>query len=274
MNAQDELQRLVDAVTASPRYAAISLELVRSVGARELQKRRNFKEAVKHTRSKLHQVGVAYQEGGMDYASWQLELSHLPADMSSVELRDYCLRVMAAHASTRERLPILELFYQEIFSQLPTVQSILDVACGLNPLCLPWMRLEKSTRYYACDIYEDMVGFVNYFLAFVGVSGGAEIRDLTARIPEVEVDLALVLKTLPCLEQLDKSVTPRLLQGLRAKFILVSFPAQSLGGRAKGMPQFYEAQFLKQVENLPFRVSTLSFKTELAFLLERVAPED
>lgn len=270
MNAADDLERLVEAVMASPRYAALSEELVRSVGARELQKRRNFKEAVKQTRSKLHQVGAAYQEGNMQYAAWEQELERLPSSVESTELRAFCLRVMAAHASTRERLPILEAFYQELFDHLPPARSLLDVACGLNPLCLPWMKLEENAQYYACDVYTDMVAFLNRFLAHVGVGGGAQVCDLTARVPDVEVDLALVLKTLPCLEQLDKTITPRLLQGLRAKSIVVSFPAHSLGGRSKGMAQFYERQFLQQVEGLPFKVSALRFKTELAFVLERV----
>jgi len=269
MSPEDDLDRLVEAVMSSTRYAAISMELVRSVGARELQKRRNFKEAVKQTRSKLHQVGVAYQEGGMEYARWQQALDGLSTDLRHEELRDFCRRVMVSHASTRERLPILEEFYQQVFAQLPPIRTVLDVACGLNPLCLPWMKLDEKPVYYASDIYEDMVGFINHFLAHIGVSGGAQICDLTAGVPEVEVDLALILKTLPCLEQLDKSITPRLLQGLRAKYLVVSFPAQSLGGRSKGMPQFYQTQFLKQVESLPFKVSSLTFKTELAFLLER-----
>jgi 16S rRNA (guanine(1405)-N(7))-methyltransferase len=78
-----------------------------------------------------------------------------------------------------------------------------------------------------------------------------------------------VLKTIPCLEQLDKSIGRRLLEGLPAEHILVSFPAQSLGGRSKGMVENYEAHFREMVAGLDWQVERYEFKTELAFLIKK-----
>ena len=67
--AQDDLlDQLVNLVRSGSKYRHISAVLIRNVGSRDLEKRRNLKEAVKATRNKLHQVGAAYQESAIPYA--------------------------------------------------------------------------------------------------------------------------------------------------------------------------------------------------------------
>jgi 16S rRNA (guanine(1405)-N(7))-methyltransferase len=78
-----------------------------------------------------------------------------------------------------------------------------------------------------------------------------------------------LLKTIPCLEQIDKAIGPRLLDQVPAEHLLVSFPAQSLGGRSKGMVQNYEAHFREMLAGKPWRAQRFEFSTELAFLLSR-----
>src|SRR5262249_35063568 len=128
--------------------------------------------------------------------------------------RAACLRVMHHHASTRERLPILNEFCTTIFAALPPVRSVLDVACGLNPLAIPWMPLTADATYIACDIYEDMADFLNGFFPLAGVQGRAEACDVIGTPPTQTVDLALVLKVLPPLEQIDKTAGLTLLKAL------------------------------------------------------------
>jgi 16S rRNA (guanine(1405)-N(7))-methyltransferase len=83
------------------------------------------------------------------------------------------------------------------------------------------------------------------------------------------VDLALVLKTIPCLEHVDKSAGQRLLDGLPARNVLVSFPLRSLGGAQKGMRRTYEGRMKALVEGRPWQVRRFEFPTELAFLVTR-----
>ena len=54
---------------------------------------------------------------------------------------------------------------------------------------------------------------------------------------------------------------------LQAKYLLVSFPAKSLGGRQKGMVQTYEAQFEGWLEGRGWDVKKFEFENELAFLV-------
>jgi len=263
------LDELVKSVLAGPRYRAISVELVRRVGGQELAKGRSFKEAVKATRNKLHQVGGAYQETAIPYARLLAELQALPGDPSTPAFQAFCRSTLQLHASTRERLPILERFFRETVAEISPVQSVLDLACGLNPLALPWMPLAPGAPYYACDIYADMVDFVGRFLAHTSRPGRAEVCDLVAGAPAYPVQLTMALKTIPCLEQLDKEIGLRLLESAPAEYVLVSFPAHSLGGRSKGMVKNYEIHFREMVSGKPWGIERFEFPGELAFLIKK-----
>jgi 16S rRNA (guanine(1405)-N(7))-methyltransferase len=268
MTGDERLDELVAAVRAGAHYRQIDPGLVRRIARQELARGRSSKDAVKETRNKLHQVGGAYLETAPDYPRLTAELDGLPpADEEA--LRSFSRRAMQFHTSTRERLPYLDEFYLPLREKLGPVQSILDLACGLNPLALPWLPLVPGGQYFACDIYADMVAFVNRFFSHCGVNGRAEVRDLTASLPEQPVELALLLKTLPCLEQLDRAIGPRLLEGLRANALLISFPSLSLGGRGKGMPQNYAAHFGDLIAGRNWQVERWDVKTEVVFLAKK-----
>jgi 16S rRNA (guanine(1405)-N(7))-methyltransferase len=114
-----------------------------------------------------------------------------------------------------------------------------------------------------------MVDFIAGFLALIGMRGRAEVCDLVHAPPGHRVDLALVLKTIPCLEQIDRSAGRRLLETLNADHLLVSFPARSLGGRDKGMPVNYEEHFRELIAGTGWTVHRFEFATELAFLVSK-----
>ena len=261
-----QVDDLIQAVLSSSKYRSIDPALIARIGERELAKGRKFKEAVKATKNKLHQVGGAYHTEPPRYSEWLNSLEE--ASGSLPELKLACREVMGAHASTRERLPILDHFYTTIFEQLPQINSVLDVACGLNPLAIPWMPLQSRTKYFACDIYADMIAFIQNFLDLLPVHGAANLCDVAAAPPSQPIDLALVLKAIPCLEQIDRQAGDRLLDGLQAKYILISFPAKSLGGRNKGMLENYEARFTQLTEGRGWQFQRFTFETELAFLAE------
>jgi 16S rRNA (guanine(1405)-N(7))-methyltransferase len=259
------VDKLVAAVRKSSRYGRVCEDVVRSVGERELAKGRRLKDAIKATKRKLHQVGGAYLDGGLDYAAWLDDLQ--AASGNGADFRQVCARVMVHHASTRERLDILDEFYATVLAGLPPLRSVLDLACGLNPLTIPWMNLPDGAMYYAYDIYEDMVEFLQAFMELTPVRGQAAACDVLRSCPKPRVDLALVLKSIPCLEQIDKSAGAQLLDAIDADYLLVSFPVHSLGGRSKGMPTNYEARFRELVVDKDWAIKRFEFATELAFLV-------
>jgi 16S rRNA (guanine(1405)-N(7))-methyltransferase len=256
-------------VLSSPKYHAITPDFVRSVGSRELPKRRTWKEAVKATKNKLHQVAGAYLEAGTQYAAWLDELEQASRSGDRGRFLKACTQVMSHHSSTAERLAFLDCFYATTLAGLPPIRSILDVACGLNPLAIPWMPLAEDADYYAMDIYQDMVDFLSRFMALVPVRGHAQAGDVLQGCPSQPVDVALILKSVPCLEQVDKAAGQRLLDTLDAAHLVVSFPVHSLGGRSKGMAASYEAHFRRLVAGRSWRIERFEVMTELVFRIDK-----
>lgn len=265
----EQLEELISLVMASDKYASISSDLVREIGAKELTKRRNLKEAVKETRNKLHQVGSAFQEKPIPYAAWLDELSALPTNLQDEQVAATLKRQMGMHASTAERLSILPHFFKDALDSIAPVNSILDLACGLNPLCLPWMPAAANVEYTACDIYRDMIGYISSYFEHFKINGKASVIDLSQTVPTAPAQVALLLKTIPCLDQLDKNAAKRLLKELNTKYILASFPAHSLGGKSKGMLQNYENRFNQLTEGESWKITKMDFTGELAFLIEK-----
>jgi 16S rRNA (guanine(1405)-N(7))-methyltransferase len=262
-------EQIVQAVLSSPRYRHLHEGVVRDVARQEIGKYRSLAEAIKATKSKLHQISGAYLDRGTHYADWLAMLRAAASTGEKERIRAACADIMRAHASTRERLPILEAFYQETLGRLGPIQSVLDLGCGLNPLALPWMPLAADAVYYACDLDGQLVAFVNGALDVLGRPGRAVVCNLIEDAPTYPVDVALALKLLPCLEQLDKAISLRLLESVQARQIIVSFPVQSLGGRSKGMRANYETHFEELMVQTTWEVQRLAFQSELAFVIKK-----
>ncbi len=268
----EPLAALVEAVQASAKYRGVCSELITHIGARELGRQRSLKEAIKATKNKLHQVGGAFLGMGEPYTDWLERLRRALQAGDQSRLRETCRAIMSHHASTRERLPILERFYAEIFALLPPVRSVLDIACGLHPLAIPWMPLAEHAAYDAYDIYAGMTDFLQAWMALLPLRGQARACDVLQSCPTQRADVAFLLKALPCLEQIDPSAGQRLLGDIQADYLVVSFPAHSLGGRQKGMVEYYEAYFQALLaETKRWRIiKRLEFESELVFMVQRI----
>ncbi|MDK2982366.1 MAG: rRNA ((1405)-N(7))-methyltransferase [Chloroflexota bacterium] len=270
MNAADpSLAAVTQAVLNKSKYSTIQPDLIEQLAERELAKGRKAKEAVKEVSAKLHQIGAAYFKLAPHYPRWQAELAELPNDPSSEDVRAFCLDCMQAHSSTAERLPILSDFYAETLAPLGKLESVFDLACGLNPLALPWMPLQAGAHYYGCDIFSDLIAFDNAFLSHCEMDAQLECADIFQYEFKQQVQLALLLKSLPCLEQLEKGAVGALLDAIPAQYLLVSYPIRSLGGRAKGMRQTYTAQFEALTAGKNWKITKHEFASELAYLVEK-----
>jgi len=264
-----QLDQLVRAVLKSSKYRNVCEDLIKNIGMRELSKRKNLKIAIKSTKNKLHQIGGAYFLKKPNYGFWLEKLGKAKRSENKDLFRKTCAEIMSYHYSTRERLNILDEFYTRIFSLVPPVQSIMDVACGFHPLSIPWMPMSEKVTYYAYDVYKDMIRFLNEFMVIDNVRGYAEVRDVIQHAPEISTDLAFILNTIPCLEQIEKLAGLKILESINAKFLAVSFPAQTLGGREKSMLKHYEARFNKLTQKKDWVIQRLEFRTELVFLIRK-----
>jgi len=261
----DALERIVQAIRATHKYATICHDVVVYVAREELARRPNVKQAIKSTKNRLHQLGGAYMSRRPDYAGW---LERLREATSEGEQRAACIEMMAHHASTRERIPILDTFYATILAPIGPIRSILDVACGLNPLAIRWMPLAPDVRYIAVDMYDDMAQFLAQALPLLGVQAESKAIDVAHQPLPGPVHLAMVLKTLSCLAQMDRTSAKNLLWRLDAEYILVTYPSKSLGRRDKGMTATYAAQFDSLIADTGWRYQRSEFDGELAFLID------
>jgi 16S rRNA (guanine(1405)-N(7))-methyltransferase len=265
----DPLERLVASVVASARYRHVCPDVIRRIGESEIGKRRTWKDAEKETRSRLHQIGGAFLDSRPPYARWIEALRTAPnASALHSELRG----MMLGHASTCERLPILNTYYAQTLASIRPIRSVIDIACGFNPLSVPWMGLEESAWYEAYDLYADMAEFLgaalraSHFLPSCNVR--TETRDLVTGPPEGEADLALILKFLPLLEQSNTIRTLEWLRKLRTRYALVSFPTRTLGGRNVGMAASYELRFREILQEAKWTAERFVFGNEICFLVE------
>ncbi len=255
------------AVRAARRYQSLAPALVERVAAEEVPKARTHDEAVKRVKRRLHQVHGAYAgELNVLEALGELETA---AGREPEALQAACLRLMRRHASTRERLAVVDRFYHELFGLTGRPARLLDLACGLAPLALPWMPLGEGAFYHACDVDGEVIAVVDRFLALWGVAHQAEQRDVTRDLPCEPYDVVLLLKAVPCLEQQYGGAGRQLLATLRARHIAVSFPTRSLGGRRKGMERHYEMQLRQMIDGLGFDVAVLAYPLETVYLLRR-----
>lgn len=256
---------------AQGKYEDVCPALVRRIAARELAVRGRPKEVIKATRRKLHQVGAAYWHGSepsdRHYVEW---LGALRQAITSgpAALRDTCRTIMASHASTAERLPLLGTFYQRALEPITPVSSVLDLGCGLNPLTAPWMPLAEGASYHAYDIYSGLMAFLGEALPLLGMQSQVGCEDVLAQPPNVQADLALLLKVLPLVEQLWGEPAA-FLQAVNAPYLLVSFPVATLSGRSRGMRQTYAQRFEALLGELGWAWEAHPFEAELAYLVHK-----
>ncbi|MBN1400505.1 MAG: 16S rRNA methyltransferase [Anaerolineae bacterium] len=280
---------IVSQVRAARKYAHLAPAVIARVAQRELARREpadrgqrtlgQVREVVKAVKRELHRIGGAYLQSEPRYERWLEELRQARKSSDPERVRETCRRIMAQHASTRERLPMLEDLYTAMHQAFGPLGSVLDLACGLNPLAVPWMSLKPQAVYHAYDMYDDLAAFLREALPLLGLRGHAESRDLLA-LPESggalpAAQVVLILKTLPCWEQPDPSAALRLLDMFDAlpdapRNLVISYPAHSLGRRDKGMVETYTRQFAALATGRPWHVERHLFSAELAFFVTRL----
>ncbi len=264
----DPLQPFILEILTSKKYRDLRLSqsTVRSLLEQELPRHRSRKAALDAVRARLHNIVAPYL-GDPDYpaAIHALDDAFRTDDAA---VRAVCLEILAAHSSTRERIPILERFYHALFTLTGVPQVIFDLACGLNPLAFPWMGLPSSTQYHAYDIHAPRLELINHFFTLQGLPPLAEQRDILVQPPEIEADVAFFFKEAHRFEQRQRGSTRFLLQNTRARWLLVSLPVNSLSGRHSLLDR-QRALITTAVEGLPWLVTELLCETEIVFCIQK-----
>ncbi|MCL1863362.1 MAG: hypothetical protein FWF78_07340 [Defluviitaleaceae bacterium] len=213
------------------KYDMLYQPLVERIFAENAQK----KDPLKAAKTQMHKMYGAYMQGKSYKKAREL------LDSSSFD-RGINEQILSLHSSTKERISHIAQFYEFIGKHTGAVDTLLDLGCGYNPFALSLMPFSPHT-YYAYDIDLHTKDLLNRFFELSGLPQTAKCADLAIENPSENVDLALMLKLVPVLEAQKSGRGYELANSLNSRFLVISYPLKSLGGREKGMEKNYAASF-------------------------------
>ncbi len=260
---------LVRKILASHKYQALAIpeDTVVDLINRNTTPGIKERELEKTVRQKLHNIIAPYLEE-LDYRSATIELAKIRKN-GDQSLQEYCLKILNAHASTRERIPIMSEFYTQIFEHTGIPGSILDLACGLNPFALPWMNLPTETTYHAYDLHKPRIDLINAFFQVAGRPPLAEKRDILVKPPELRADVVFFFKEAHRFEQRQHGSNRAFWQALKAKTIVVSLPSSNLTG-THSMLEGQRILVERAISGLGWKVTEILVGNEIIFCIDKV----
>jgi len=229
-------------------------------------KSKDFKFMLKEIRKILHDIYGVFSLRKKDLKSLKTHLKKIQKlDETALQLH---IELLESHKSSAERLDFYTEIYENIFPYTGKPKSILDLACGLNPLSFPWMNLKK-VEYFACELTEDDSKFIKEYLNIMkpfGLNGKAFSSNLMRFKKLPKVDICFLFKTLDSLEDLEKNYSKKLLKKIPAKFVIVSFPTISIGGRN---PIRQRGWFFRMLRELDYSAETFEIENEIFYIVKK-----
>ncbi len=264
------LDSLIQAVETSRKYRDLQIPqaTLMDILAYESQHSNSRKELEANFRKSLHNVMAPYLEE-INYPAETAALKELhDQDPSQGTLKAWCQDRMRLHASSRERLPYLDAFYQKIFAVTGTPGSILDLACALDPLGLPWMNLPPTTSFFAYDIHQPRLAFLQTFFQLFYPQAQAIHQDILTDIPAQKVDCAFFFKEAHRLEKRRPGSNRELFAGLNVRWLVVSLPSRDLAGH-HSLETYHTSLVKRSIEGLPWHLTTDMVGDELIFFIQK-----
>lgn len=257
---------MLEKLLHSKNYQCVCPDTVRRIYVECCQKYKKPKDAEKAAREQLHGLTGAFLTRAesaacmYDMHVWATS-GHRDADLE---------RALTRHASTRERLPLARMdgMYKRIFEVSGAPNLVLDLACGLNPLYL-------GARGIPCtgvDVSGEAVDDINACASNYGLPIRAVCADLLCEnaVPKERYDLALLFKILPLLERQKSGTAMDVMRTVNAKYLAVSFPTRTLGGRNVGMEGNYSAWMENHLPENRRVAARFTEENELFYILEEM----
>lgn len=264
---QHHIQAVVDAVKDSRKYRDTHEGTIRALAEEALRQYKKPKQAVKAVRTRLHSIMAPYL-GDPDYDASLARLTAAFHAGDQDQIRAACWDSLYGHLSTRERLPIMEEFYQRIFEVTGKPKTIMDIACGLNPMAIPWMGLDLPLDFYAYDIHQPRISYLNAYFVLQGLPPYARLQDVAMDLPQERADVALFLKEMPRFERNYKGLGRTLLDAIQARYLILSFPTISTHG-GRNLTSRYRDFFYQLIDGKPWTATELLFEGEMVFCVKK-----
>lgn len=156
--------------------------------------------------------------------------------------------------------------YKEIFIDAGKFNTLLDLGCGLSPL--KYTKINKKANYYCYDIDHDYIKKINDYFKKNKIKGKAEIFDLTNPINKLpKADICFLLNVLESLEVIKRDISKEIINKVKAKIIIVSFPKKALGGR-KVIKKKGRAWFRSLLKEQSYEYEIKDIGNEIFFIIK------
>lgn len=244
------------------KYFSQNKKLEKKLLEKELNpKSKEFKETIKEVRAKLREVYGVFQK---EDAHKREELLHFyslaKGKGEKLKQLDSLLRT---HQSTYERVNAYPTLFKELFKDLDSVENILDLGCGFNPLAYRWLGCEP--KYTASDISSQDMTLLQEFFDFEEIEGETKKCNLLNEEERTELfagnwDVVFMFKLVDTLESQQRHISKKIITELREKCscIIISFPMVSIGGRVfrEGEKENWFSAFLRK-EHITWRIHNI-----------------
>ena len=229
---ESQAEKIIAEARASRKYRELELpeSMLRQILAEQAAKGGSTAEITAAFRKKLHNIVAPYLED-IDYpAETQQMRAFFGTNPSAAQEKQWAASVMAKHASTRERLDQLDAFCSVLREIIGSPATILDLACALDPLLLPWLGLPPEVKFLAYDIHKPRLDFLSQFFMLRYPNARAIHQDILAEPPEFEADCVFFFKEAHRFEKRLPGCNGPFFASLRAPLLLVSLPSADLSG--------------------------------------------
>lgn len=251
-------EELLDKLLHSKKYQDVCPDTVRRIFSECLLKYKKPKDAERAAREQLHGITGAFNDLG----------GEVQRKVYALESSDDCAltAILSRHASTRERLPLarMDALYAQIFEATGCPSSILDLACGLNPIYL--------LHRFDCDVLGVDISRSCVELIDAAKQEGSHgvCADLLCdgAIPAERFDICLLFKILPLLDRQRSGAAMDVLRRVNAEYIVISFPTRTLGGRNVGMEENYSAWMESHLPDEYAVAERFTAENELFYILK------
>ena len=240
---------LFEKLSSNRKYSDVCPDAVRRVISECEGRYRKPKDLEKAVRERLHGVTSAFNDLGPGAAQ---AASCISDDESLADM-------LRRHASTRERLPLsaMDALYARIFKTTGRPESVLDLACGLNPL---YLIHRFGCRVVGVDISKSCVDLIPE-----GIWGDLLCENA---IPREPFHIALLFKILPLLERQRAGAAMDVMRAVNAKYLVASFPTRTMGGRNVGMEAHYSEWMEAHLPENRAAAARFATENELFYILE------
>jgi hypothetical protein len=230
----------------------------------KIRKDRDFKEVIKLIRENIGQKYGQFLT--QDFKKKEEKLSKINTLEESIDL-------LKIHKSSRERFDYYDIVYENI-TKWNKNGSIADLACALNPVSYYFMKKHfKNINIFACDLNSSDMDFLNNFFLKFKIKGRAKSYDIMEMKFLNNEDfsdkkMVFLFKAIDSFEQEKKNFSKILLEKIPQKYIVVSFPKNSIVSK-KEFSTNRLAWFEKYINLKKWHIEKFEILNEIFFLIKK-----